>query len=80
MISFTQVVTKISEAWTARTWVIILELCHVVDISVDYDPEGVGLVVSRNIGLLECLRHYASKISLSFLLVLWIICYMDCCH
>jgi len=34
-----------------HTWVVILELCEVVDIAVDDDPQRVGLVVRRNVAL-----------------------------
>ena len=40
-----------------HTWVVILELCKVVDIAVDDDPQRVGLVVRRDVALCEGFGH-----------------------
>lgn len=39
------------------TWVVILKLGQVIDILVDNDPEGVGLVMRRNVACAEGLGH-----------------------
>lgn len=40
-----------------RTRVVLLELCHVVDIAIDNEVQAVGLVVRRDVGGGECLGH-----------------------
>lgn len=37
--------------------VVVLELCEVVYVTVDDDPERIGLVVRRNVALAERFRH-----------------------
>ena len=36
---------------------VILELGEIIDVAVDHDPQGIGLVVRRDVGLGECLGH-----------------------
>jgi hypothetical protein len=43
--------------WSRHTWVVILELGHIVDILVHDDPKAVALVVRRDVSGLESLRH-----------------------
>lgn len=39
------------------TWVIVLEFGQVVDILINNDPEGVGLVMRRDVACTESLGH-----------------------
>jgi hypothetical protein len=37
--------------------VVVLELGEIIDVAVDHDPEGIGLVVRRDVALGKCLGH-----------------------
>lgn len=45
------------EKCMSLTWVIVLEFGQIVDILVNNDPEGVGLVMRRNVACTESLGH-----------------------
>lgn len=46
-----------AEGVSVHTWMIVLEFGQVVDILINNDPEGIGLVMRRNVACTESLGH-----------------------